>query len=210
MLDLAKYNIMLSNYYEKRGWDERGVPTKATLDQLGLVEEAKQLHRYVRLRRVAAWLIRPCKIHHFFSFLPTVNARCSWLFYLEWSNPDGRSCFFFNFRFIIRAAAPCRLNKTTLVTKDCFKLIVGLHCGGFFLKYGFGSCKQIILNFRKKLFGGGWYICFLNWRFLSRVTSYHDYLSLFEVSWANLDRTGTPLSSHWLNFQPGVYSPSVI
>ena len=53
MLDLAKYNIMLSSYYEKRGWDKRGVPTKATLEQLGLVEEAKQLHRYVRLERVA-------------------------------------------------------------------------------------------------------------------------------------------------------------
>jgi aldehyde:ferredoxin oxidoreductase len=51
VLDLQKYNAMLSRYYEKRGWDERGVPAKATLDQLGLVEEAKQLDSYVRLEQ---------------------------------------------------------------------------------------------------------------------------------------------------------------
>ena len=50
VLDLQKYNNMLSIYYEKRGWDERGIPTKATLDQLGLVEEAKQLCSYVRIK----------------------------------------------------------------------------------------------------------------------------------------------------------------
>jgi aldehyde:ferredoxin oxidoreductase len=49
VLDLEKYNSMLSSYYEKRGWDEHGVPTKATLDKLGLSEEAKQLATYFRL-----------------------------------------------------------------------------------------------------------------------------------------------------------------
>jgi aldehyde:ferredoxin oxidoreductase len=42
-LDSDKYNIMLSTYYQKRGWDECGKPTKATLEKLGLAEEAKQL-----------------------------------------------------------------------------------------------------------------------------------------------------------------------
>ena len=51
VLDLQKYNEMLSSYYEKRDWDERGVPAKATLDQLGLVEEAKQLDSFVRLEK---------------------------------------------------------------------------------------------------------------------------------------------------------------
>lgn len=49
VLDLQKYNAMLSTYYEKRGWDERGVPTKATMDQLELVEDARQLSTYVQL-----------------------------------------------------------------------------------------------------------------------------------------------------------------
>jgi aldehyde:ferredoxin oxidoreductase len=51
MLDLQKYNALLSKYYEKRGWDERGIPAKATMDQLELVEEAKQLDSYVRLEK---------------------------------------------------------------------------------------------------------------------------------------------------------------
>ena len=51
VLNLEKYNVMLSSYYEKRGWDERGVPTKATLDQLGLSEEAKMLASYVTLEQ---------------------------------------------------------------------------------------------------------------------------------------------------------------
>ena len=44
-----KYNDMLSAYYEKRGWDERGVPKQSTLERLGLTEEAKQLDAYVKL-----------------------------------------------------------------------------------------------------------------------------------------------------------------
>ena len=49
MLDYEKYNDMLSTYYEKRGWDEQGIPKKSTLERLGLTEEAKQLDAYVKL-----------------------------------------------------------------------------------------------------------------------------------------------------------------
>ena len=49
MLDFKKYNDMLNTYYEKRGWDERGIPKKPTLERLGLVDEAKQLDTYVKL-----------------------------------------------------------------------------------------------------------------------------------------------------------------
>lgn len=48
-LDRTKYNIMLQKYYSKRGWDERGIPTKTTLKQLGLGDVAKQLQKRVRL-----------------------------------------------------------------------------------------------------------------------------------------------------------------
>jgi aldehyde:ferredoxin oxidoreductase len=49
MLDLEKYNGMLSTYYKKRGWDERGIPKKSTLAKLGLLGEAQQLDTYVKL-----------------------------------------------------------------------------------------------------------------------------------------------------------------
>lgn len=49
-LDLEKYNGMLSTYYDKRGWDERGVPKQSTLEQLGLAKEAIQLDNYVKLK----------------------------------------------------------------------------------------------------------------------------------------------------------------
>ena len=49
VLDFKKYNDMLNTYYEKRGWDERGIPKKSTLARLGLVDEAKQLDTYVKL-----------------------------------------------------------------------------------------------------------------------------------------------------------------
>jgi len=48
-LDRAKYDVMLNNYYRKRGWDERGIPTKTTLKNLGLENVAKQLKRRVKL-----------------------------------------------------------------------------------------------------------------------------------------------------------------
>jgi aldehyde:ferredoxin oxidoreductase len=49
VLDLEKYNSMLNSYYEKKCWDEHGVPTKANLDRLGLSEAAKALATYVQL-----------------------------------------------------------------------------------------------------------------------------------------------------------------
>ena len=48
-LDRAKYEVMLKMYYKKRGWDERGVPTKTTLERLGLRDVAKQLKKHVKL-----------------------------------------------------------------------------------------------------------------------------------------------------------------
>jgi aldehyde:ferredoxin oxidoreductase len=44
-LDKTKYEIMLQTYYQKRGWDERGIPTKATLKKLELEDAAKQLKK---------------------------------------------------------------------------------------------------------------------------------------------------------------------
>ena len=49
-LDRAKYDDMLQEYYRKRGWDKRGIPTKATLKKLGLEDVARQLEQYVKLR----------------------------------------------------------------------------------------------------------------------------------------------------------------
>ena len=48
-LSRAKYDAMLKAYYEKRGWDERGIPTKTTLVKLGLGDVAKKLKKYVKL-----------------------------------------------------------------------------------------------------------------------------------------------------------------
>jgi aldehyde:ferredoxin oxidoreductase len=48
-LDRTKYDVMLQRYYKKRGWDERGIPTKTTLKRLGLEDVAKQLKKRVKL-----------------------------------------------------------------------------------------------------------------------------------------------------------------
>jgi aldehyde:ferredoxin oxidoreductase len=48
-LDRAKYGKMLQMYYEKRGWDECGVPRKSTLKKLGLEDVAGQLKKSVKL-----------------------------------------------------------------------------------------------------------------------------------------------------------------
>lgn len=42
-LDYDGYNKMLSWYYEIRGWNEDGIPTKETLEKLGLTDVAKTL-----------------------------------------------------------------------------------------------------------------------------------------------------------------------
>ena len=48
-LDRSKYDVMLQAYYEKRGCDERGIPSRITLEKLGLEEPAKQLKKRVNL-----------------------------------------------------------------------------------------------------------------------------------------------------------------
>ena len=35
-LDLEKFRRLLDTYYAMRGWDERGVPRRSTLEKLGL------------------------------------------------------------------------------------------------------------------------------------------------------------------------------
>jgi aldehyde:ferredoxin oxidoreductase len=49
-LDKAKYDGLLQVYYDKRGWDDRGIPTKATLEKLGLAEEAAELEKFIYLK----------------------------------------------------------------------------------------------------------------------------------------------------------------
>jgi len=44
-LDRAKYETMLQTYYQRRGWDERGIPTKTTLTKLGLGDAVGQLEK---------------------------------------------------------------------------------------------------------------------------------------------------------------------
>ncbi len=48
-LDRAKYDALLQTYYEKRGWDENGVPRRQTLARLGLSGVSEQLSKYARL-----------------------------------------------------------------------------------------------------------------------------------------------------------------
>jgi len=48
-LDKEKYEAMLQLYYQKRGWDSRGIPTKTTLTKLGLQDVATELTRRIRL-----------------------------------------------------------------------------------------------------------------------------------------------------------------
>lgn len=48
-LDRQKYAAMLDGYYQKRGWDKRGIPTKTTLAKFGLDYVAEELSRHVQL-----------------------------------------------------------------------------------------------------------------------------------------------------------------
>jgi aldehyde:ferredoxin oxidoreductase len=48
-LDMIKYDKLLSSYYEKRGWDKRGIPTEKTMKDLGLTEESEDLAKYIHL-----------------------------------------------------------------------------------------------------------------------------------------------------------------
>ena len=49
-LNKEKYDTLLGYYYKKRGWDDRGIPTKATLNKLGLEKEAKEFAKVVKLK----------------------------------------------------------------------------------------------------------------------------------------------------------------
>jgi len=48
-LDHEKYDHLLSFYYDKRGWDEHGIPTDKTMKDLSLSEEAKEFAKYRKL-----------------------------------------------------------------------------------------------------------------------------------------------------------------
>ncbi len=49
-LDYDKYLEMLKVYYELRGWDERGIPKRSTLERLGLGYVVSELSKYVELK----------------------------------------------------------------------------------------------------------------------------------------------------------------
>ena len=48
-LDEKKYDELLSEYYKLRGWDERGVPKKETLKELGLEDVIPELEKVAKL-----------------------------------------------------------------------------------------------------------------------------------------------------------------
>ncbi len=49
VLDREKYDGLLQHYYDQRGYDRRGIPTRATLEKLGLAEEAAVAAKFGRL-----------------------------------------------------------------------------------------------------------------------------------------------------------------
>ncbi len=49
VLDLEKYDGLLDHYYDLRGWDKRGIPTRRTAAALGLEDEARQVEAFGRL-----------------------------------------------------------------------------------------------------------------------------------------------------------------
>lgn len=46
VLEYEKYDGLLQHYYDIRGYDLRGMPSKVTLERLGLSEEAKNAAMY--------------------------------------------------------------------------------------------------------------------------------------------------------------------
>ena len=48
-LDLDKYDQLLQHYYDQRGYDNRGIPTKALLEKLNLSSEAADAGKYASL-----------------------------------------------------------------------------------------------------------------------------------------------------------------
>jgi aldehyde:ferredoxin oxidoreductase len=49
VLDLEKYDGLLDHYYDLRGWDKRGMPTRKTAAALGLEDEARQAEAFGKL-----------------------------------------------------------------------------------------------------------------------------------------------------------------
>jgi len=49
-LDLNKYDDMLRRYYHMRGWDSSGIPTRETLEKLGLGYVVDTLSKYVEVK----------------------------------------------------------------------------------------------------------------------------------------------------------------
>jgi aldehyde:ferredoxin oxidoreductase len=49
VLELEKYDGLLQHYYDQRGFDWRGIPTRATLARLGLEKEAAEAAKYAKL-----------------------------------------------------------------------------------------------------------------------------------------------------------------
>jgi aldehyde:ferredoxin oxidoreductase len=48
-LNSEKYARLLEIYYARRGWDNRGIPTKEILTSLQLEEVAQELQNYIKL-----------------------------------------------------------------------------------------------------------------------------------------------------------------
>lgn len=48
-LETDKYDRLLQHYYDERGYDDRGIPTRATLGKLGLSREAEAAAKYATL-----------------------------------------------------------------------------------------------------------------------------------------------------------------
>jgi len=49
VLEWDKFDQLLDYYYQLRAWDSRGIPTKKTMKNLGLSQEAKELEKYTSL-----------------------------------------------------------------------------------------------------------------------------------------------------------------
>ncbi len=49
VLELDKYDSLLQHYYDQRGYDNRGIPTRETLKKLGLAREAAEAETCARL-----------------------------------------------------------------------------------------------------------------------------------------------------------------
>ncbi|MGB9906089.1 MAG: aldehyde ferredoxin oxidoreductase C-terminal domain-containing protein, partial [Candidatus Saccharicenans sp.] len=49
VLELDKYNQLLDYYYEQRGWDKRGIPTRKTAEALDLKKEADEVEKFTKL-----------------------------------------------------------------------------------------------------------------------------------------------------------------